>query len=59
MELHGFRRSIAQYLDNTVLVDHSMEHDSLVKYKFPMKIAAFTIRDLVSNGLLDDRVQVL
>ena len=59
MESHGFRRSIAQYLDDTVQVDHSMKQDGLVKYQFPIKIAVFVIRDLVSNGSLDDRDQVL
>ena len=59
MESYGFRRSIAQYLDDTVLVDHSMEQDGLVKYEFAIKIGAFATRDLVSNGSLDDREQLL
>ena len=59
MESYGFRRSIAQYLDDTDLVDHSMEQDGLVKYEFVMKIGAFATRDLVSNGSLDDREQLL
>ena len=59
MESYGFWRSIAQYLDDTVLVDHSMEQDGLVKYEFVMKIGAFATHDLVSNGSLDDREQLL
>ena len=36
-----------------------MEQDGLVKYEFAMKVGVFATRDLVSNGSLDDREQLL
>ena len=59
MNSYGFQKSIEQYIDNSVLVDHSREHDGFIKYKFMIKVDASSIQDHVSNGSINDAVQVL
>ena len=42
-----------------MLEKHSREQVGSTKYEFVMKIGAFPIRDLVSNGSINDTEQVL
>ena len=59
IDSYGFRKSIAQYLDYSTLSNHSREQDGFIKYEFVMKIGAFSIRDSVLNGSINDAEQVL
>ena len=56
---YGFRKGIAQYIDNDVLCNHSQEQGGEFKYEFHMTIGAFAIRDSVLNGAINKAEQVL
>ena len=55
---YGFRKGIAQYIDNDVLSNHSREQGGEFKYEFLMTIGAFSIRDSVLNGTINEAEQV-
>lgn len=59
MDSYGFRKSIAQYLNDFILSNHSQERDGFINYEFVMILGAFSIRDSVLNKSINDTEHVL
>ena len=56
---NGFEKNINQYLEDNILYTHSREQEGSIKYEFMMKIRAFSTRDRVLDGSINDAEQVL
>ena len=56
--LHGFDKSIARYLEDSILDSYSRKQIWSSKYEFMMKIGAFSIHDQVLKVSLYETKQV-
>ena len=54
-----FEKNINQYLEDNTFYTHSREQEGSIKYEFMMKIRAFSTRDRVLDGSINDAEHVL